>query len=136
MLNNKILANEITNSITVRSKGIYNVSTTVDKICWSTSLDYLVVTDPSTTKKTYDVVIYPNPSNGIFSIQVKFATVTSAVVYVTVTNLAGEKKWDLRRLIFSDRTIKIPANLNLQKGVYTLKIDVNGEINTQQIIIL
>ena len=136
ILNNKFLPNEIFNSLTLQTKGIYNVSTSLDKVCWNISKEFLVVTDPSTSKKTYEVKIYPNPSNGIFIIQVKFQTVTSALVNVTIANQTGIKFWDLKRLIFSDKTIRIPVNLNLPKGIYTLRVEVNGEINTQQIIII
>ena len=135
-LNNKLLPNEVSNSLTLQTKGIYNVSTSLDKVCWNISKEFLVVTDPSTSKKTYEVKIYPNPSNGIFTIQVKFQTVTSALINVTIANQAGIKFWDLKRLIFSDKTIRIPVNLNLPKGIYTLRVEVNGEINTQQIIII
>ena len=75
ILNNKLLPNEISNSLTLQTKGIYNVSTSFDKVCWNISKEFLVVTDPSTSKKTYEVKIYPNPSNGIFIIQYPTVTV-------------------------------------------------------------
>ncbi len=136
ILNNKFLLNETTNLINLKTKGIYNVSTSLDRVCWNVSKEFLVVTDPSSTRKSYDVKIYPNPSNGIFTVQIKFETVTSAMLNVTISNQTGIKFWDLRRLMFSDKTIKIPVNLRLPKGIYTLRIEVNGEINTQQIVII
>ena len=135
-LGNKIIAGETSNSLAIHTKGVYNVSTSNDKVCWTNSADYIVITDPAATKRTYSITIYPNPSNGIFSVQAKFDKTTSAVINVTLSSTTGIIKFTLKRLIFSDKTIKIPVSLNLQKGIYTLKVDVNGEINTQQIVIL
>jgi hypothetical protein len=135
-LGNKVIAGETTNSLAIHTKGIYNVSTSNDKVCWTNSADYIIITDPVATKRTYSITIYPNPSNGIFSVQAKFDKTTSAVINVTLSSSSGVIKFTLKRLIFSDKTIKIPVSLNLQKGIYTLKVDVNGEINTQQIVIL
>jgi hypothetical protein len=135
-LNNKLLANEVTSLLAIQSKGIYNVSTSADKVCWNTSKDFTVIADPTNVKHAFSIYIYPNPSNGIFTVQAKFEKTTSAVINVTLTSPLGVLSWSIKRIIISDKTIKLPVRLNLDKGVYTLKVEVNGEVNTQQIVIL
>jgi hypothetical protein len=132
--NNKITG-DTTQRMAVGARGFYNVTTSLDRICWSSSNDYILLLDP-VVKKSYTLSTYPNPSNGVFSIQVKFDRSTSAIVNLTLVDQSGVTKWTAKKLLFFDRSMKIPVNLNIAKGTYTLRVDVNGEINTQQIVVL
>ena len=96
-LGNKIIAGETSNSLAIHTKGVYNVSTSNDKVCWTNSADYIVITDPAATKRTYSITIYPNPSNGIFSVQAKFDKTTSAVINVTLSSTTGIIKFTLKQ---------------------------------------
>jgi hypothetical protein len=135
LLNNKILQGDTTNQLKVSVKGVYNVSTSADGFCWNNSVDYVVLFDPVAVKKIFDLVVYPNPTNGIFSLQLKFEKAVTAVIKITITDASGVTKLNTRKLLFSDKTIRIPVNLSLAKGIHTIKVDVNGEINTQQLIV-
>jgi hypothetical protein len=135
LFNNK-LTGDSTQSIPVGARGIYNVSTSIDRVCWNTSKDYLVIFDPATIKKSFDLIIYPNPTNGIFSLQLKFQSSTTALIKITVSDQAGVAKWNTQKIILLNNTIKIPVSLSIAKGTYVVKVDVNGEINTQQLVVL
>lgn len=135
LFNNK-LTGDTTQNIPAGAKGIYNVSTSIDRVCWNNSKDYLVFLDPVTIKKVFDLILYPNPTNGIFSMQVKFQNTTTAIIKITIADQAGVVKLDTKKLIFSNTSIKIPVIIALAPGIYVIKVDVNGEINTQQLVVI
>ncbi len=135
LFNNKFTGDSTRQEL-INGKGIYNVSTSTDNICWNTSPDYIVLLDVATVKKAFDLTAYPNPSNGIFSLQVKFDKNTSALVKVTIVDAIGVTKYNTKKLLFNDKSMKIPVNLNLVKGTYTISVEINGEVDTIQMIIL
>ncbi len=136
LLNNVFITGITTGTLPMVSKGVYNVSTSKDKVCWSISPDYFILLDPVVVKKAFELVSYPNPSpNGSFNIQIKFEKAVSAAVIITITDQAGVVKLSTKKILFSDKVMKIPVNLGLAKGTYSVKVEVNGEINTQQIIV-
>jgi hypothetical protein len=137
LFNNKVSPGDTGRILPISSRGIYNVSTSADRVCWNTSSDYLVVLNPlSTVQQTFVLATYPNPSNGIFNVQVKFTRNTSALINITLTDATGILKWTGKKVLFNDKSIKIPVGLILSKGIYTLRIEVNGEVSTQQIVII
>jgi hypothetical protein len=134
LFNNKLTGDTLDN-IKATAKGVYNISTTIDKSCWNTSQDYLILFDPVTVKKVFDLTAYPNPTNGVFNLQLKFEKNITAVIKITIADAGGITKLNTKKLLFNDKSIRIPVNLSLAKGIYTIKVDVNGEINTQQLIV-
>ena len=72
-----------------------------------------------------DFMVYPNPSNGNFTIQVPDSFIGSrAVIY----NLLGQsiKEFSIN---------EVNQNTNLEKGVYLLQIQKGNQVSTQKIII-
>ncbi len=134
--NNKILDTQTSDSLVIPSKGFYSVTTSIDNICYASSSEYLVLVDPSAPKNTFDVQVYPNPSSGVFKVQVLLSKSTSGFVSVTLVDQSGAVKWNTKRFLFANNDIKIPASIsNLAKGTYTLRVEVNGEVNTKQVVI-
>lgn len=77
----------------------------------------------------WDIKIYPNPNNGVFSLMI---TGSSAALDVLVFNIIGEKVFELQ--IIGDHGAKIDLS-TLQKGLYVIQvIDRNrSEIITRRI---
>jgi hypothetical protein len=71
------------------------------------------------------LTIYPNPTNGIITIQFEGNTAT-----ISIVDLAG--KTVNRATIQSNETIDIS---NLNAGTYFVNVDVNGLISTERVII-
>jgi hypothetical protein len=135
-LNNKFLSGDTLARYTIKTKGIYKSAITSDRVCWKTSDDYIIPIDPATLKKPFVVVVYPNPSNGIFNVQVKFENTTSARISIAVMDVNGLVKWQLQKLLFNGRSIQIPVSVSLIPGTYTVRTEINGEISSQQLVIL
>ncbi|HQX04783.1 MAG TPA: T9SS type A sorting domain-containing protein, partial [Flavobacterium sp.] len=71
------------------------------------------------------VVVYPNPSNGNFTIQVPDGFIGSnAIIY----NLFGQS---IKAFSIDDAN----QNVNLEKGVYLLQIQKNNQVITKKIIV-
>ena len=72
-----------------------------------------------------DFMVYPNPSNGNFTIQVSDSFIGSkAVIY----NLLGQS-------IKAFSIDEVNQNTNLEKGVYLLQIQKGNQVSTKKIII-
>ena len=71
------------------------------------------------------VVVYPNPSNGNFTIQVPDGFIGSnAIIY----NLFGQS---IKAFSIDDAN----QNVNLEKGVYLLQIQKDNQVITKKIIV-
>jgi hypothetical protein len=137
--NNKDIAGAKNVSVPIDKRGAYTVRTSIDSTCWQTSPEYIVVLEALTAvtaPKPFDLKAYPNPTNGNFNIQVKFERTTSALINLSLSNPGGVVVWSAKKVLFSGTTLRIPVNMALPAGTYTIRVEVKGEINTQQIIIM
>ena len=76
-------------------------------------------------ENTNEFMVYPNPSNGNFTIQVSDSFIGSkAVIY----NLLGQS-------IKAFSIDEVNQNTNLEKGVYLLQIQKGNQVSTKKIII-
>ncbi len=125
--NNLLLPLDSTNTVKIKSKGLYQVVTSLDNFCWSKSADYLVQTDPtSSLQKDFQLSAYPNPTSGVFYLQLKLDRRYSGIVQILMVDAAGKTKWSFNHFVFNDMNIRIPFNLMLNKGIYTINVNVNG----------
>ena len=84
---------------------------------------------------TLKVNLYPNPSTGNFTVDVKLPQITSVIAYVTIYDVNGIKVLQTNKLIFYGSEIKIPVTKNA-KGSFFVKAYVNGDSRQQAIIIM
>ncbi|WP_046755774.1 T9SS type A sorting domain-containing protein [Kordia jejudonensis] len=86
-----------------------------------------------TSEKPSNFVIYPNPSNGNYSIQPNFKTAVNEKAYeITITNIAGKS-------IFTKETIPLNRSYHLDitnytAGIYFLKITVGNTTEVKKLI--
>jgi hypothetical protein len=114
------------------------VKTSDDALCWNVSDDYVVILNPVAAvsgTNTMELLSFPNPSNGVFSLSVKFEKAMTSVVRITITDAGGIVKWSGKKLLFSDKSLKIPVTSNLTAGIYTVRLEASGEVKTIQIIV-
>ena len=127
---NNIILQDSTPVIKISSIGIYRVETSDDNFCWNFSNDYIIQTSPSSLEQNdYDLNIYPNPTPGQFYIQLKLDKKYSGYVQIAILDITGTIKWKFSKFIFNDNSIKIPINLNLNKGIFSLQIIIPGYKN-------
>jgi len=125
--NNLYSPNDTTNSIRIKSKGLYKVKTSLDNFCWSESADYFVQTDPTSfQQKELDLSAYPNPTNGVFFLHIRLERRYSGFVKITFVDPVGNIKWSFNNFVFNESNIKIPINLNFNRGSFTVQVSLNG----------
>ena len=108
-------------------KGFYAVETSVDKICWSRSKDFIVQNDPSSLdQKSYLLSAYPNPTSGFFYLQAKLNKRYSGFMELSIVDQTGTSKWNIKRFVFNENNIRLPINLKLNKGSYSIQVKING----------
>lgn len=133
--NNVKLMAATTNSLRVTDAGFYHVETSTDKICWVPSLDYFVLLRRTPLSDSLKLNIYPNPSNGSFTVDVKLPRTTTVKTYVQVLDANGIIIQQTSKLIFYGNEIKIPISIS-SKGTFGVKIFVNDDAVQQSVIVL
>jgi hypothetical protein len=136
--NNTLIAGNTSNKLVVKKIGFYGVETSNDKICWSQSNDYPIVMLPAPlVNDSVAIKTYPNPATGgVFNVVVTLKKATNVVTRVTVTDASGVVLLQTNKFIFFGKEIKIPITLNAAaKGTVFIKVDINGEIKTQTVIL-
>jgi hypothetical protein len=136
LVNNTLIPGNNTNSLVPSKVGFYAVETTNDSICWDRSTDYpiFVLSNPL-VNDTLAIKVYPNPtSTGTFYVVATLQRSTNVVARVTVVDGSGNVLLQTNKFIFFGREVKIPITLAV-KGTVFAKIDVNGDVKTQTIIL-
>jgi len=92
---------------------------------WKKSLASLKVEDKHKSVENQSLRIYPNPSSGIFNIEIDENLVGAKA---TIYNLLGQKvkDFDLK---------STTTNQSLNKGIYLLEIEKAGNKNTKKLIV-
>jgi hypothetical protein len=134
-LNNTELENTNAASIKVPKTGFYRVETSPNSVCWSSSPDYPIIVSVSPLVDTLKMRIYPNPSSGQFTVDVKLPQTTSVITYVAIYDANGIQILQTNKLIFLGNEIKIPVTINT-KGTFFVKVYVNGDSREQTVLIL
>lgn len=130
--NTQIIINgENSSTFTPNETGSYAVIVT-EGTCVDTSECYPIIlnTGDSNVVVTDDFpMLYPNPSNGFFSI---YLGETQNTVNFKITNLKGQKLLDETYIESSE----IPMNLNFADGYYFLFIETEQKKSTFRIVIM
>jgi hypothetical protein len=79
--------------------------------------------------------VYPNPSTGQFTVDVKLPQTTTVQTYVSIYDVNGIQILQTNKLIFFGNEIKIPVTINT-KGTFFVKVYVNGDSREQTVLIL
>lgn len=134
-LNNTEVANTNSASFKVTRTAFYRVETSPNNLCWSSSLDYPIIVSVNPLNDTLKMSVFPNPSSGQFTVDVKLPQTTSVVTYVAIYDANGIQILQTNKLIFFGSEIKIPVTINT-KGTFFVKVFVNGDSREQTILIL
>ena len=117
---------ETTSQITPLSNGQYWVIVTDSIGCVSDTVFYNVDWIPSSINNLFlnDLVVYPNPSDGLFKIQ--FNSKINQSINLVLYNTLGEKIFrENFELFFGNNTMKIDLS-NFPNGLYSIEINSNN----------
>ena len=115
---------------------MYAVETSNDGTCWDRSVEFPILTLGSLPiTDTLQIKTYPNPTNtGLFYVVISLQSVSNMEVKVTVVDALGNLLLQTNKLIFFGREIKIPISLTF-KGTAFVRVEVNGNVKTQTVIL-
>jgi hypothetical protein len=80
----------------------------------------------------YSLNVYPNPNTGSFKVAVNTESTSNATV--SVLNLVGQVIYT-NEVINSNGLIYAEINENLKKGVYLVKVEIDGDIKINKVIV-
>ncbi|HWR93746.1 MAG TPA: T9SS type A sorting domain-containing protein [Flavobacterium sp.] len=91
-------------------------------------------TSTYTLEQTTMYSVYPNPSSDVINVNLREENnipETQTPIVATLYNLMGEEK---RNVTIKNNIATIPVN-NLPKGIYILKINIDGTIENHQVVV-
>jgi hypothetical protein len=81
----------------------------------------------------YEVVVYPNPTSGLFTVAIKNANIEELII--SVVDIQGKE-------VFGSRESNITADYNkqinlegLSKGMYYIKLSTGSDVKIQKLIV-
>ena len=123
-----------TEDISDLAPGIYTVTvTTVVGNC--PAVAEFEVNDPTNINEITSLnalTVMPNPSNGALTLQVDFDTKVNATL--TIANALGQEVWNGGQMELYKSTSHLDL-MHLPNGIYSLRMQVNGQIATKKVII-
>jgi hypothetical protein len=130
---NAIIAGETSQSFTASASGNYSVIITEGGTCSDTSACVNVIVTGIASNSTQVVSIYPNPSNGVFTLNINNAV--SNQVVISILDLQG-------KVVYSESNKNVSAQYNKQinltdlaKGIYYVKLNIGSEVQIQKLIV-
>jgi hypothetical protein len=134
--NNIIVRGVTSNSLFNPSIGVYRVETSLDKFCWDTSPDFMIVTNNlPIVNDTVQLSVFPNPSSGIFNVVADFEKTTNVVTNIKVVDINGVLIYQSQRLLFFSKKIMLPVDLGSRKGVFGVHMDINGKVKSILVVV-
>ncbi len=83
------------------------------------------------------VMLFPNPNDGVFTIEVNLAKNIEKISFRIISNNTGESVYSKEvSIIQPTKILKHSVNLNVISGFYTLLVEVGGQKKTKKISIV
>ncbi len=130
---NAIIVGETAQSFTATASGNYAVIVTEAGTCSDTSACVNVIVTGIASNAAQVVSIYPNPSNGVFTLNISNAL--SNQVVISIMDIQG-------KIVYSESDKNVSAQYNKQinltnlaKGIYYVKLSIGSEVQIQKLII-
>ena len=86
-------------------------------------------------EQALSALVYPNPSTGVFTLQLTGASSESARAQVNISNILGEIIYSTQESLTNKSLTKEIDLQNMANGAYFMQISIGGKTKTQKIII-
>ncbi|HYV93633.1 MAG TPA: T9SS type A sorting domain-containing protein [Chitinophagales bacterium] len=122
------------------SKGSYKVTVTNQYGCSKTSAGAKVVKtcredEPGTELSNTELMIYPNPSNGKFTLDIVLNNADNTEVTINVTDLLGQLVYE-QIIPAGDGELHKEIQLDaVQAGIYFVKVRLNDDVYSRKLVI-
>jgi hypothetical protein len=124
-----------TQQIKATKIGIYRVETSADEICWTSSNEFkLSIGSLVPESDSLAVKVYPNPSAGEFKVAVVLPKEQKMNIQITVLDATGTIVYKSPLLMVTGREIHVPLHI-AKKGIYSVRVDVNGKMRSRTLFI-
>ncbi|MFN0274226.1 MAG: T9SS type A sorting domain-containing protein [Chitinophagales bacterium] len=120
LLNDVVISGAVGASFVASDTGFYSLVITTTAGCSDTSSSLHVINSCNTlTDKDFssEVNIYPNPSNGLFSVSINYNT--GEILFIAVVNTGGETVYETEIPSTGNRILNLSL---LPAGAYTIRI--------------
>jgi hypothetical protein len=115
--------------------GVYRVETSNDQACWTSSKEFKVsIGSLVRPGDSLFMKLYPNPSNGPFTVAIVLPAVRTVKIVITITDASGSVVYKSPQLTMTGRELQIPLRIS-QKGIYRVKAEVNDKVITKVLFI-
>ncbi len=120
-------------SYTATETGYYTVIITDENGCVSSTTVFVEVTGVESIEDDFGFFVYPNPSNGNFTLE--FSANISGVVLIEVIDMLGQKIFASEEKI-SSATKKEIQLTNISNGIYFIRFQIGNDFVSRKIQII
>ncbi len=108
--------------------GVYRLETSDDKVCWTSSKEFKVTIGSLVSPSdSIHMRLYPNPTNGPFTVAIILPTERRVRIAVKVTDATGSVVARSGVIEMTGRELYIPLRVE-KKGTYRVTAEVNGKV--------
>ena len=133
--NNQLLQVK-TDTLKYPAEGVYKVAHGNGSQCWSVSDPIYLTNDYDSTKISFDILTFPNPSTGYFNLNISLAKKIAQDVMVKVIHTGGTILFDKSYFIYQSDYIKIPVDMPYgTKGQIVVAVTINNKTISKSHII-
>ncbi|MBL7890635.1 MAG: T9SS type A sorting domain-containing protein [Bacteroidia bacterium] len=117
--------------------GVYPITYTVTDTngCSNSSTQNLTVQNCTGIEEytSYEVVVYPNPTSGAFTLSIKNANIEELII--SVVDIQGKEVFGVRERNITADYNKVINLENVSKGMYYIKLSTGSDMKIQKLIV-
>lgn len=133
-LNSADIPGATNQSYSVLQSGYYTVIITDEYGCISATTTYVLITGIENMLSNASIAIYPNPSNGIFTIEwLELPNATD--VDIEISNALGQLIFSTTENVYSNHLVKTISLADFPPGVYFMKIKTGDDLITKKLAV-
>jgi hypothetical protein len=96
----------------------------------------IVASENSETPGIFQMKVFPNPNNGMFTIEVNMPAVTQEQVKLKIINVLGQEVFTKEFTVNNDYIKEvIELDSSLKTGIYTLQLTVGSKSKSTSIVL-
>ena len=121
-------------STTCQNDSLYRLAAT-NSMIQVTVLDNATTGIKTNIEETAQIVLYPNPSAGLFTLNLNNVSANVSNVQINITTILGEAIYNLQERINNTSLYKEIDLQNMANGAYFMKVSIGDKTYTNKIII-